>query len=172
MRQLDQRAIDLIKEFEGLHRYDRKDGLIHPYHDVAGYPTIGYGHLLSKEKNADLSQWPPKSKSECEADLIVDLADAIEAVEDTIADIVVLSDLQFGALVSWTFNLGSGSLRRSTMMKRVKAGAHDEVPAQIRRWNKAGGKVVSGLVRRRQAEAQMYIDGTAATFQPDTGNLG
>jgi lysozyme len=172
LRQLDQRAVDLIKEFEGLHRYDRKDGLIHPYHDVVGYPTQGYGHLLSKEKWADLSQWPPITKDKAEENLVEDLAETIRAVEDTVADLVELSDLQFGALVSWTFNLGSGSLRRSTMIKRVKAGLHAEVPEQIRRWNRAGGKVVSGLVRRRQAEAQMYIDGSLKEFQPDTGNLG
>ena len=69
---------------------------------------------------------------------------------------VPLSQNQFDAIVSWVFNLGNGNLRASTMLKVINSGDHAGVPAQIKRWNKAGGKVLDGLVRRREAEALLY----------------
>jgi lysozyme len=63
---------------------------------------------------------------------------------------------QFDAVVSWTYNLGEGALKSSTMLKKINATRHDEVPGQMKRWNKAGGKVVRGLERRREAEAALY----------------
>lgn len=62
---------------------------------------------------------------------------------------------RLGALVSWTFNLGPGNLRASTLRRKINAGEWGEVPAQIMRWNKAGGVVLRGLTRRRQAEANL-----------------
>jgi lysozyme len=69
---------------------------------------------------------------------------------------VPLSQNQFDALVSWVFNLGNGNLQASTMLKVINSGDHAGVPAQIKRWNKAGGKVLDGLIRRREAEALLY----------------
>jgi lysozyme len=69
---------------------------------------------------------------------------------------VPLSQNQFDAIVSWVFNLGNGNLKASTMLKVINSGDHAGVPAQIKRWNKAGGKVLDGLVRRREAEALLY----------------
>jgi lysozyme len=63
---------------------------------------------------------------------------------------------QFDAVLSWTYNLGEGALKSSTMLKKINAGRHEEVPTQIKRWNKAGGKVVKGLERRHEAEAELY----------------
>ena len=70
---------------------------------------------------------------------------------------VPLSQNQFDALVSWVYNLGNGNLTSSTMLKVLNSGDYDGVPAQIKRWNKAGGKVLEGLTRRRQAEADMFV---------------
>ena len=64
---------------------------------------------------------------------------------------------QFDALVSWVYNLGGGNLKASTMLKVLNAGQYEEVPAQMMRWNKAGGKVLEGLTRRRQAEANLFM---------------
>ena len=69
---------------------------------------------------------------------------------------VPLSQNQFDALVSWVYNLGNGNLTSSTMLKVLNSGDYAGVPAQIKRWNKAGGKVLEGLTRRRQAEADMF----------------
>jgi len=59
--------------------------------------------------------------------------------------------------VAWTFNLGPGNLKESTLLKRLNEGDFDDVPAQILRWTKAGGKELPGLVRRREAEALLFL---------------
>jgi len=69
---------------------------------------------------------------------------------------VPLEQNQFDALVSWTYNLGPSNLNRSTALKLLNMSEYDGVPAQLKRWNKAGGKVLDGLVRRREAEAEMF----------------
>jgi lysozyme len=82
----------------------------------------------------------------------------MEEFEDWV-DKLVLLDLnqhQFDALVSWTFNLGPTNLKNSTLLKRLNSGDWDDVPNQIKRWNRAGGKVLKGLVRRRNAEALLW----------------
>ena len=69
---------------------------------------------------------------------------------------VPLSQNQYDAIVSWTFNLGPSNLSSSTMLRVLNEGKYDEVPSQIRRWNKAGGKTLQGLIRRRDAEALLF----------------
>ena len=69
---------------------------------------------------------------------------------------VPLTQYQFDALVSWTFNLGPTKLRRSTLLRKLNKQLHDKVPAEIKRWNRAGGKTLPGLERRRKAEALMF----------------
>jgi len=69
---------------------------------------------------------------------------------------VPMNQCQFDALVSWVYNLGPANLKKSSMLRVLNEGKYDEVPAQIKRWNKAGGKVLDGLIRRRQAEAEMF----------------
>ena len=58
--------------------------------------------------------------------------------------------------MSWTYTLGEGALKSSTMLKKINAGQHEQVPGQMKRWNRAGGKVLKGLERRREAEAALY----------------
>ena len=69
-----------------------------------------------------------------------------------------LNQNQFDALVSWVYNLGPANLQASTLLKVLNAGDYAGVPAQIMRWNKAGGKVLEGLTRRRQAEADLFVN--------------
>ena len=69
---------------------------------------------------------------------------------------VPLTDGQFDALVSFTFNLGGGAFQRSTLRRKVNRQAHAEVPAQLMRWVWAGGRKLKGLKRRRAAEAVLY----------------
>ena len=69
---------------------------------------------------------------------------------------VALEQYQFDALVSWVYNLGPTNLSSSTMLKVLNEEKYNEVPNQIRRWNKAGGNVLDGLTRRREAEALLF----------------
>ena len=67
-----------------------------------------------------------------------------------------LSQNQFDAMVSWVYNLGPSNLLASTLLKVLNAGDYDGVPAQIKRWNKAGGQTLDGLIRRREAESLLF----------------
>ena len=69
---------------------------------------------------------------------------------------VELNQNQYDAMVSWVYNLGGGNLKASTLLRVLNQGEFDGVPAQIKRWNKAGGKVLEGLIRRRDAEALLF----------------
>jgi lysozyme len=92
--------------------------------------------------------------AEAEQILKNDLCIYEEAVENAVT--APLSQHQFDALVAWTFNLGAGNLSSSTMLRVLNEGKYEEVPHQMKRWNKAGGQVLEGLVRRRQAEALLF----------------
>ena len=146
------RGLKLIAEFEGerLELYD----------DPADHCTIGYGHLVHL-KRCDGSE-PAEfrrgiTKTRALALLRSDARSAERAVNSMIR--VPLSQKQFDALVSFTYNLGAGSLERSTLRKLLNQGDYGAVPDQLRRWNKAGGKVLKGLVRRRAAEAKLWSSG-------------
>ena len=80
----------------------------------------------------------------------------MEQVLNAVSVVVSLTQNQFDALVSWVYNLGPTNFRKSTMLKVLNDGNYDEVPYQMKRWNKAGGKVLKGLVIRREAEAELF----------------
>ena len=86
------------------------------------------------------------------------LLDELVEYENYINELVSvdLSQNQFDALVSWVYNLGPSNLRSSTLLKVLNSGDYNGVSAQIMRWNKAGGKVLEGLTRRREAEARLF----------------
>lgn len=142
MRKLNKASIELIQRFEGLR--------LTAYKDVVGIWTIGWGHT-----GPDVTPGLKITRERALELLEKDLEEAIHAVE-TLAAGVKLTDNQFGALVSLTFNIGIGAFTRSTLLWKLKSGQYAEVPAEIKRWNRAGGKVVSGLVKRRQAEANLF----------------
>ncbi len=142
MRELTPQGLTLIKHFEGFSP--------EIYRCAGGYPTIGYGHVVRAHE--DFSGGI--DAAEAEALLRQDVRAAQAAVLRYIN--VPLSDGQYDALVSFTFNLGAGALQRSTLRRTVNREAHAQVPAQLRRWVWAGGKRLRGLVRRREAEALLY----------------
>ena len=134
-------GIELIKEFEGCKQV--------AYQDSVGVWTIGYGHT----KTAYDGQLAIKKT--CEKLLAEDVAEFEEYVNKLVK--VPLTQNQFDALVAWTFNLGPTNLNESTMLRKLNYGDYESVPDEMRRWNKAGGEVLNGLVRRRDAEAKLFI---------------
>ena len=126
--EISQEGIALIKKFEGCK--------LKAYKCSAGVPTIGWGSTRGVSMDMEISQ------ARADALLLEDAADFEEAVNN--------------ALVSWTFNLGGSNLRNSTMLKVLNQGKYDLVPAEIRRWNKAGGETLQGLIRRREAESKLF----------------
>lgn len=144
MRHITQDGLNLIKRFEGFSPTI--------YLDAAGLPTIGYGHLL-RPGEAEMFQ-NGISEPAAQALLTKDVWSAEQAVLRLIK--VPLTDGQFDALVSFTFNLGGGALQRSTLRRKVNREEHSDVPDQFLRWVWAGGRKLRGLMRRRKAEATLY----------------
>jgi lysozyme len=142
MRHITQDGIDLIKRFEGFSPT--------VYICPAGYPTIGYGHLVREAERYE------QGITEAEAEEL--LRRDVHAAESAVLRLidVPLTDGQFDALVSFTFNLGAGALQRSTLRRKVNCQAHSEVPEQFKRWVWAGGQKLNGLIRRRNAESYLY----------------
>ena len=134
-------GIALIKKFEGCE--------LNAYQCSADVWTIGYGHTRG------VSEGDTCTKDDAEKILIDDLVEFEGYVNDLVD--TELTQNQFDALVAWTFNLGPTNLKSSTLLTRLNSGDLDDVPHQIKRWNKAGGKVLDGLVRRREAEALLWL---------------
>jgi lysozyme len=135
-----QEGLELIKKFEGCK--------LKSYKCPAGVWTIGYGHT------EDVKEGDIVSPQEADKLLRADVFKFEEYVADNVT--VKLTQNQFDALVTWTFNLGVGNLRNSTMLKKLNNADYTSVPFEMKRWNKAGGKTLDGLVRRRQAESLLF----------------
>lgn len=144
MRYVTNEGLNLIKRFEGFEP--------EIYLDAAGLPTIGYGHLIRKGEHKMFENGI--SKSAAEALLTKDVLSAEQAVLRLID--VPLTNGQFDALVSFTYNLGSGALQRSTLRRKVNREEHEEVPTEFSKWVWAGGRKLEGLIRRREAEVLLY----------------
>ncbi|MDR4513875.1 lysozyme [Nitrosomonas sp.] len=132
------------------------------YNDAAGFCTIGYGHLIKKARCDGTEKPEFKSgitEQQGETLLIEDMDWAKYSVMQAVS--VELTEGQYAALVDFVFNVGSGNFNKSTLLKKVNAQQHAEVPAQFRRWIRAGGKVWQGLVTRREREIDLYLEGTA-----------
>ena len=138
---ISQTGVDLLKHFEGCK--------LEAYQDSVGVWTIGYGHTKGIYEGIEISQL------EAEKMLKDELEGEYEGYINDIPD-VPLEQCQFDALVCWVYNLGPTNLRSSTMLKELNAGSYDLVPYQMKRWDKAGGKVLLGLSRRRNAEALLF----------------
>jgi lysozyme len=159
-----QAGLDLIKQFEGTR--------LQSYVCPAGILTIGVGHTSAAG--------PPKvlpnmtiTYQEANEILARDLIKYESAVDRLVQ--VPLTQNQFDALVSFTFNVGEGALAKSTLLKKLNSGNYAAVPGELMKWTKGGGKELPGLVRRRRAEAAMWrgmddkasIDMDEARLAPD-----
>ena len=147
--QLSAEGLDLIKKFEGFR--DRV------YLDVAGFPTIGYGHLIKLHESFPNGITEPQAA----AILATDVQDAEQSVARLVK--VVLTQGQFDALVDFCFNLGAARLASSTLLRELNLGDYQAACEQLLAWDHAGGVVVTGLKARRQAELQLWTGASGAT---------
>lgn len=153
--QVGQSGKNLFKEWEGL--------VTHVYLDSGGEPTIGIGHLLTQSERASgriiirgqaVNYQNGLTEQECWDLLDQDLNDAEKVVNETVN--VPLNQNQFDTLVSFAFNVGMNAFRGSTLLKLLNQGQYDQVPEQLRRWVRDTGKVVQGLVNRREKEIVLW----------------
>lgn len=142
MRQINAAGLAIIERFEGFSAT--------PYLCPAGMWTIGYGSTRGVTKTA-----PPITIAEGEALLKRDIARAEAAVLRYIG--VDLTDDEFSALVSFTFNLGAGALQRSGLRQKLNRSEYEEAADEFDKWVRAGGRKLAGLVARRQAEKELFL---------------
>ena len=137
---ISEEGISLIKNYEGCR--------LEAYQDSVGIWTIGYGVIKGVKEGDKINQE--------EADHL--LQEELPEYEGYINDMikVPLEQCQFDALVCWVYNLGPNNLKDSTLLRILNEGDYNGVPEQIKRWNKAGGTVLAGLVKRRAAESDLF----------------
>ena len=140
-RQINNTGLNLIKDFEGRR--------LNAYQDAVGVWTIGYGHTQTA--------YPGQRITEAGATELLryDVGRFERAVEQAVQ--VPISDNQFAALVSFAFNVGSGALNSSTLLRRLNAGDTYGAANEFLRWNRAGGQELYGLTRRREEERALFL---------------
>ena len=144
--QTSDKGIALIKQFEGCK--------LTAYQDSVGVWTIGYGwtHPVDgKPIRAGMTIKQETAERLLKTGLVSYESDVSRLVK------VGLTQGQFDALVSFTYNLGARSLSTSTLLRKLKAGDYAGAADEFLRWNKAGGKVLNGLTRRREAERALFL---------------
>lgn len=144
--QTSDKGISLIKQFEGCK--------LTAYQDSVGVWTIGYGWTLpvdGKPIRAGMTIKQETAERLLKTGLVSYESDVSRLVK------VGLTQGQFDALVSFTYNLGARSLSTSTLLRKLNAGDYAGAADEFLRWNKGGGKVLNGLTRRREAERALFL---------------
>ena len=153
--QMSPQGLQLLEQWEGFE--------LEVYNDSAGLPTIGVGHLLTKSElssgkitiNGVSVKYSDGLTQQQVTDLLAqDVEPAAAAVNNGVK--VPLNQNQFDALVSFTFNVGAAAFTGSTLLKLLNQKQYDQVPTQLLRWTRAGGRVVQGLVNRRNNEIKLW----------------
>ncbi|CAI2160004.1 MULTISPECIES: lysozyme [Serratia] len=137
---ISSRGIALIKEFEGLR--------LHAYRCAADVWTVGYGHTAGVTKGDIITV------DEAQTMLTNDITVFERAVSQAVA--VPLNQSQYDALVSLVFNIGQGNFKRSTLLKKLNKQDYVGAGNEFLRWTRANGKVLPGLIRRREAERVLF----------------
>jgi GH24 family phage-related lysozyme (muramidase) len=141
LRTINPAGLNLIKDFEGLR--------LNSYRDAVGVWTIGYGHTRTAGPGQRITN------EQAIALLKQDVATFEKAVTSAVR--VPITNNQFAALVSFAYNVGSGALNSSTLLRRLNAGDSNGAANEFLRWNRAGGQVLAGLTRRRVAERDLFL---------------
>lgn len=155
-RKLSKKGTRFIATFEGFRS--------ELYDDPAGHCTIGCGHLVHHGRcdGSEPAEFRRGITRERALELLLeDAAQAADAVNGSVQ--VPLNQHQFDALVSFVFNVGAGAFGESTLLKKLNEGRYQDVPKQLDRWVKAGGRTLEGLVRRRKAEGELFAEGGLPT---------
>ncbi|EDR03115.1 glycoside hydrolase family 24 protein [Laccaria bicolor S238N-H82] len=153
-------TINLIERFEGF--------VPSPRPDPIGLPTVGYGHLCKTKGCSEVPFKFPVTKANAVTLLHSDLTTFQNCVNSDIKRSVHLNDNQYGALVSWAYNVGCGNIKTSSLVRRLNAGEDPNTVAaqELPQWNKGGGKVLPGLVRRRAEEVKLFKTPSSVSAHP------
>jgi lysozyme len=145
---LSQKGLDLIKQFEGLK--------LNPYLCPANIATIGFGNTYYPD-GTKVKLTDPAITAQKAEELLKFLVQSYEKGVDSFCRDDINQN-QFDALTSFAYNVGVGNLQKSTLIKKVNLNPNDPaIRLEFMKWNKGAGKVLAGLTRRRQAEADLYF---------------
>ncbi len=152
MIEVPKTAIELAKRFEGFERKVRRGTEITaiPYVCPAGFWTIGYGHLCD-------AAHPPITEGEAEIYLTRDLQTALVATLRYCPVLAAENEGRLSAIVDFAFNLGAGRLQTSTLRRRINQKNWPSAALELKRWIYSGGRVLPGLIARRQAEITLLL---------------
>lgn len=145
---MTERCIKIVKKFEGFSPM--------VYLCPSGYPTIGYGHVVTPEEKERFAKGI--TKEEAEELLIRDLMRFERGIKGLLKG-VLLHEYCIDALTSFTFNTGLYAFRASTLRRKIIRGDHIDAADEFLRWVYAGGRKLKGLVLRRQAERKLFLEG-------------
>jgi lysozyme len=154
-------AEELCRRFEGLHRVG-KDGLVYPYICPAGYPTQGYGTVYRPDGRKVTMDDPPITREVAEQWLKIELLNTYApGVVRQCPGLLPMALLEqdwskFCAIVDFAYNLGVGRLQTSTLRRKINALDWEGAQQELRRWVRGGGRVLPGLVKRREAEIALF----------------
>lgn len=140
-------ALDIIKEFEGLY--------LDAYLDPVNIPTIGWG-TIRYPNGVKVKMGDKITRQQAEEYLIFEMMTFVKAVKQLVK--VPISNNAFCALVSFCYNCGAGALQKSTLLKKLNGGdSMESVANELLKWNKASGRTLKGLTRRREAERKLFL---------------
>ena len=147
MRHINERGIEMVKSFEGL--------ALRPYVCAGGVNSVGYGATRNSTGGPIDLDMEPISETEAEALLLRDL----ESSEGWVSRLIktALTENQYSALTSFTFNVGAGALQRSTLRMKLNRSEYQGAADEFPKWRMTGGRVLAGLVRRRAAEQALFL---------------
>ena len=147
MRHINERGIEMVKSFEGL--------ALKPYLCPANVWTVGYGATRSSTGGPINLDMEAITEAEAEALLIRDLGSSEGWVSRLIK--AALTENQYSALTSFTFNVGAGALQRSTLRMKLNREEYQGAADEFLKWRMAAGRIMAGLVRRRAAERILFL---------------
>ncbi|KAJ2386933.1 hypothetical protein GGI05_004231, partial [Coemansia sp. RSA 2603] len=141
----------LIKQLEGF--------VSHPSPDPVGVPTVGYGHQCRQPGCTEITQRLPLSPEDADLLLRQDIGSYVAALEMAVDSRVTMNDNQWGALVSWAYNVGTESVRHSELVRRLNQGLNPEtiVRQELPKWVSVNNIRLPGLVKRRAEEINLFL---------------
>ncbi len=162
LRKTYPKGIQLTKDSEGF--------ISHAYDDPVGFCTIAYGHLIRKSPCRIQSSLAPEFRGKISEPfgtglLTKDMEIAEVAIQNALGK--EPRDGEFAALVDFVFNVGVTNFKKSTLLKRINQGQYEKVPYEFRRWSKASGQVLPGLVKRREAEIALFFEESKAVISTE-----
>lgn len=145
---ISNKGLELIKTFEGLS--------LKPYLDAVNIPTIGFGNTFYENMKKVTLQDEPITRERADSlfNFLV-TTNYVNVVNRLV--IVDINQNQFDALVSFVYNLGSGNFEKSTLLKKVNQSDFIGASLEFEKWNRAGGKVLNGLTKRRLSEKELFL---------------